>query len=140
MSNKLNKIEMRRLDESRVYHSFVLDRFEQMKALKLIPARPRPDDESQVILLLNDVGTPVAFAIHYRVNGKRLWLDILWVEPAWRRLGAGLRLLEHLEQICRRENQRAVMLGHSQDNEPMAALAAKAGWPVDHIVRSKEMR
>jgi GNAT superfamily N-acetyltransferase len=125
------------LDQDRQVRSLVRDLFRQALAEGLFPQRPPPHDDSRAVLALAGNGRVAGLAVYYEVNDKRLWLDFLWVQPHWRRRGVGLQLMQAVEHAARHRKLEGVILGHAETNAPMIALAERAGWAVDHIVRGK---
>ena len=135
----LHMRHVRHLDEDRGVAGMVLDRFRAAQRAGNIPRRPAPRDDDSVVVA-RDGETFAGFATYYPVNDKRLWLDVLWIEPNHRRRGVAVRLLHEVELAAQRRHLRGLLLGHDQNNAAMTALMQHAGWPVDHIVRSKEVR
>jgi GNAT superfamily N-acetyltransferase len=120
--------------------TFIRDRTRQAQLDGNVDAdRPPPGDDSQAAIAVAESGHWAGFATFYEVNDNRLWLDVLWVEKAWRRAGIAQRLLEAVRQAARERKLRSVLLGRFAGNTPMAALLERAGWPVDHVVHSRKV-
>lgn len=135
----LHMRHVRCLDDDRGVKAFVLDRFRVAQLATAIPPRPAPSGDDSVVVALN-VGNFAGFATYCPSTGKQLWLDVLWVEPDYRRRGIAMQLLHEVELTARRRHFRGVALGHETGNAAMIALMERTGWPVDHIVRRKELR
>lgn len=116
--------------------TFVHDRLGQAQAAGLIPQRKPPADDSGVAIAVAPSDHWAGFATFYETTDGRLWLDVLWVEPDWRRRGVGRQLLEAVRHAARSCDLAGVALGHAEHNAPMLALMRRAGWTVDHVVRS----
>ena len=135
----LHMRHIRRLRDDRAVRTLVLDRFRAAQSDGVIPPRPAPEDDDPLVTAL--AGETIAgFAVYQLCTHKRVWLDVLWVEPAFRRRGVGTQLLHEVELATRRLRYRTVCLGHEQDNAAMVSLMERTGWQVDHIVRARELR
>ena len=117
----------------------VVDRHHQALREGRYPDRPAPDGDSQIIYCRDPAGEVVAFTTYYETDGGSLWLDVLWIEEAWRRKGVATVLLNIVMADAIAGGLKSVMLGHLPDNEAMAVLMTKAGWPVDHVVRIRKV-
>lgn len=77
---------------------------------------------------------PGGFATFYDVDHGRVWLDVLYVHPDFRRLGIATGLLALLETSCAAAGWRHILFGTSADNAPMRALIEKKrGLAVDSV-------
>jgi len=116
--------------------TYIHDRTQQAMLEGQLRERKPPDDDSGVAIAVAPSGHWAGFATFYETTDGRLWLDLLWVEPAWRRRGVGRQLLEAVRQAARARNLAGVAQGHAEHNAPMLALMRREGWAVDHVVRS----
>lgn len=132
----LSIVYLQQLRESPQLRTFVHDRLRQARLADAIADRQPPGDDCGVAIAVARSGHWAGFATFYETTDGRLWLDVLWVEPAWRRRGAGRLLLEAVRQAARSAGLAGVACGHAEHNAPMVALMQRAGWAVDHIVRS----
>lgn len=72
---------------------------------------------------------PVGMAVHYQPEGwTSLWLDLLYVEPDFRRLGVGRKLVTAVMQRADMLGLPKVELGAMLDNQPMQSLAFSFGF------------
>lgn len=132
----LSIVYLRQMRESPQLRTFVHDRLRQAQRADAIPDRQPPGDDCGVAIAVAGSGHWAGFATFYETTDGRLWLDVLWVEPAWRRRGAGRLLLEAVRQAARSSGLAGVACSHAEHNAPMVALMQRTGWAVDHIVRS----
>lgn len=132
--------EVDRLDYSPAYRKFVHACLRRAQEAQDIPRRAPPDGDSQAVFALTGPENRIGgFATFYEVNERRLWLDILWVEPEYRRLGVGSWLLRRVAETAKAQRLKAVALGHVENNTAMVALMKHDEWPIAHIVRQKEI-
>lgn len=125
------------LKDSPTARTFVHDRTRQAQRAGVLPAdRSVPADDSGVAVAVAPSGHWAGFATFYETTDGRLWLDVLWVEDAWRRRGVGLQLLEAVRTAARNGGLKGVACGHLEGNGRMVGLMQRAGWAVDHVVRS----
>jgi len=129
-------VTLHRIDADPRARTFIHDRTRQAQLAGAIPDRAMPEDDSMATIAVTPSNHWAGFATWYETNTKQLWLDVLWVDPAWRRRGVAMRLLEAVRQASRQAKLRGVATGHFEGNAPMVALMQRAGWPVDHIVRA----
>ena len=126
-----------RLSDDPRARTFVHHGMRQAQLAGLIPIdRKPPGDDCGVAIAVVPSGHWPGFATFYETTEGRLWLDVLWVERAWRRRGVGRQLLEAVRQAARLAELAGVACGHAEHNATMIALMQRAGWAVDHIVRS----
>lgn len=62
------------------------------------------------------------------LNGGEAWLARLWVDPAARGAGLGLRLIEAVADWARENGARSLELSVTANNAAAAALYARAGF------------
>jgi GNAT superfamily N-acetyltransferase len=105
-----------------------------------VPTRPMPTDDSGIAWIKTAAGDLAGFATYYETTANSLWLDLLWIEDAWRRRGMATALLNMVTAMAIAKRLDSVELGHVTYNAPMVALMKKHGWAVDHIVRAKRLR
>lgn len=123
---------------NRATRAMILERIALGVAAGVFDARPKgPDPDSILVLLLQPTGALLGFATFYEVTGKRLWLDLLWVEERHRRHGHATRLLGLVEGLAKDKHLEAIVLGRMNDNQAMAL--AKAGWTIDHVVHRRRV-
>lgn len=133
----LSVVYLDRLGDHPQARTFVHDRTHQAQLIGVIPAdRKPPADDSSIAIAVAPSGHWAGFATFYETSDGRLWLDVLWVEAAWRRRGVGRQLIEAVRTAARSAQLAGVALGHAELNAPMIALMQRAGWKVDHVVRS----
>jgi GNAT superfamily N-acetyltransferase len=73
----------------------------------------------------------VAFSFSLEFDGRIAFLDELFIEASGRDKGLGVRVLEKVEDICRRRGIKALRLESEVHNERATALYARLGF-VDH--------
>ncbi len=82
----------------------------------------------------------VAWAVFYQPESyDKMWLDAIYVEPQFTRLGLGITLLVHVMRETRVRGLAGVSLGTGCDNAAMQALARKAGFTSDHLVMTARL-
>lgn len=65
-------------------------------------------------------------SVFYEAEPNVVWLDILFVEPEFRRRNVGWHLLEETRAFAVRQRFKEITLGTLSSNMPMRALMAKA--------------
>lgn len=82
----------------------------------------------------------VAWAVFYQPEDYgKIWLDVIFVEPKFRRLGLGMSLLMKVMIAARERGLAGVSLGTGCDNSAMQALARQAGFASDHLVMTARL-
>ncbi|WP_246018252.1 GNAT family N-acetyltransferase [Pelagibacterium montanilacus] len=98
--------------------------------------RPEPTGDEQAMLAQTSAGVPVGFVTYFYLDEGKVWIDLVFVEREHRRLGLGSAMLE---AVLARSSGRKLMLGTYPGNAAMRALAARAGFGVDHLVYQCEV-
>jgi ribosomal protein S18 acetylase RimI-like enzyme len=97
-------------------------------------ARPLEDwaswagDESRVIVVAIDGERWVGMVACRLLDEAGTWLTALWVDPAARGAGLGLRLIDAVAGWARERGRTAVELSVTTNNDAAAALYARAGF------------
>jgi GNAT superfamily N-acetyltransferase len=69
---------------------------------------------------------PLGFATFYDAGLGRVWLDILYVRPGFRRAGLGRALLAEVERHAAAADFKHLLFGTAFDNSAMRALVESA--------------
>lgn len=78
-------------------------------------------------------GEVVGFTVAYKSRGKA-YIDYLAVDPRYRGLGIGSKLLRHLEELLANENVREVSLSVKSSNIPALQFYIRNGYAVKGVV------
>jgi GNAT superfamily N-acetyltransferase len=90
--------------------------------------RSAPDGREPVVVIDNDTRSlPAGFATYLLPYPRRafVWIDLIWVEPTFRRQGIASALLR---AIGDKHGPCHLQFGTLADNAPMNALAQRLGW------------
>jgi GNAT superfamily N-acetyltransferase len=88
--------------------------------------RNSPTEEEMVVLAVDDTGL-IGFATFYHTDViERVWLDLLWVAPEYRRKSVGTRLLAAVVAYGERHGL-AVEFGTLAGNTALQGLAESFG-------------
>lgn len=119
----------------------VVDRFRQGVALGVFEdSADGPDGDAELLVAVDRAtGGRAGFATFCEINGGRLWIQLLWVEPERRREGIAQELLDRAIDVARARGFSAVLLGRMENNAPMLAVLESAGWKVEHVVHGIEV-
>lgn len=94
-------------------------------------------DESAVFAI-DAAGGMVGGAVFFQPDGHpNLWLDILYVAPAWRRRGIGRYLVAEVLDQARIMDLRGVEFGTLTTNAAMQALGAMCGFEQSAVYMSR---
>jgi ribosomal protein S18 acetylase RimI-like enzyme len=85
-------------------------------------------DESRVIVVAIDGERWVGMVACRLLDEASTWLTALWVDPAVRGAGLGLRLIDAVAGWARERGRTAVELSVTTNNEAAAVLYARAGF------------
>jgi ribosomal protein S18 acetylase RimI-like enzyme len=85
-------------------------------------------DESSVIVVAIDGDRWVGMVACRRLEPSSTWLTALWVDPAVRGAGLGLRLIEAAAEWSREQGAATVELSVTTNNQAAAALYSRAGF------------
>jgi ribosomal protein S18 acetylase RimI-like enzyme len=85
-------------------------------------------DESRVIVVAIDGERWVGMVACRRLEPDSSWLSALWVDPAARGTGLGLRLIEAAAAWAQEQGAAAVELSVTTNNRAAAAVYARAGF------------
>jgi GNAT superfamily N-acetyltransferase len=106
--------------------------FAAMEAEGALPTREPISGGEDCIFAMAVTGQawrPVGMATHYQPEGwDALWLDLLYVEPAYRRRGVARRLIAEVVSRADLLGLPRVEFGTMIDNGPMQALAVASGF------------
>lgn len=83
----------------------------------------RPDEESLPVGVLV---ANVLFSV--KLAGRSLWIENLYVDPAWRRHGLGRSLVEHMLDWAETHGIQGIDLEAYQGNTPAAVLYRSLGF------------
>lgn len=97
--------------------------------------RARPTGGEHVIVV-RDGEELIGFATFYPIDhaGSVMWLDLVWVEPKWRRAGVGRALCVAVRERTLESKLGAVSFGTGIDNEAMAGVGRKLGFEPRSVV------
>lgn len=85
-------------------------------------------DESRVIVVATDGGRWVGMVACRLLGDTSTWLTALWVDPAVRGAGLGLRLIDAVAVWAQERGRAAVELSVTTNNQAAATLYARAGF------------
>jgi GNAT superfamily N-acetyltransferase len=106
--------------------------FGQMQAEGVLPERePLSGGEDAVFAMAVDGRTwrPIGMAVHYQPEGwDALWLDLLYVEPGFRKRGIARRLIDEVAARADILDLPRIELGTTWENRPMQNLAIATGF------------
>jgi len=134
------KLEFKHIDrlgsDPRVF-AYVLIAFAEQRDYGNFPADRRVPNGDEQVWVVYDDQMPVAFATHYQPStDPMMWLDLLFVDPDYRRQGIGGELLALVGSQARQDNCTRVEWGTGVGNERMQGLTTKAdGQMVGHYYR-----
>ncbi len=77
------------------------------------------------------IGMALYYLVYYTWVGKSLYLDDLYVQPAFRGQGIGSKLLNKLFEVAQQENCQRVRWQVLDWNEPELAFYKKSGATID---------
>jgi GNAT superfamily N-acetyltransferase len=83
--------------------------------------RPGPGEPAVGLVLAN-----ITFSVKFA--GKALWIENLYVDHEWRKLGLGRRLVAHLLDWAEINGIRGIDLEAYQDNAPASVLYRSLGF------------
>ena len=86
------------------------------------------DDESRVIVVAIDGERWVGMVACRLLDDTSTWLTALWVDPADRGAGLGLRLIDAVAEWAKERGRAAVELSVTTNNQAAAVLYARAGF------------
>lgn len=98
-----------------------------------IPKLRDPPSGEEDCIYIGPMERPEGFATFYHAGHGRLWLDVLYVWPPFRRRGHGRRLLESVKRIAATD-RFDVLLGTGIGNNAMRSLAVSAGFKAESII------
>ncbi|MDR6702960.1 GNAT family N-acetyltransferase [Agrobacterium tumefaciens] len=103
---------------------------ERGQAEGAIPANRRPLSGHEMALIARrstqDGYLNLGISVFYEPEPGTLWLDILFVEPEFRRQNVGWQLLEETRLFAVSQQFREIALGTLATNAPMRAFMARA--------------
>jgi ribosomal protein S18 acetylase RimI-like enzyme len=102
--------------------------FEEARARPLADWASWAADESRVIVVAIDGERWVGMVACRLLEPRSSWLTALWVEPAARGAGLGLRLIDAVADWAREQGAAAVELSVTTNNDAAATLYARAGF------------
>jgi ribosomal protein S18 acetylase RimI-like enzyme len=79
-------------------------------------------------LLINDA--LCGFAAHSQTLGGEWLLHKLYIHPEWQRRGLGRRLLEHVSEVAKTHQARAIVLGVNKRNDQAIAAYRQYGFVI----------
>jgi GNAT superfamily N-acetyltransferase len=125
-----------------VLHDWMIERFFEGRDLGLFDRVMEPPDGSEECIVITEAGAPptlAAFLTHYRPLERRdfVWVQLLWVDPSYRRRGLATRMLKDLSDLLPAGAE--IGFGSMTGNAPMRALAAKLGF-AEHSLNFRTRR
>ncbi|NTF32327.1 GNAT family N-acetyltransferase [Rhizobium skierniewicense] len=103
---------------------------ENAKAEGIIPANRKSltGDETAILarFATQDGFINQGISVFYEADAGLVWLDLLYVEPEYRRQNIGWHLIEETRAFAVQQRFREIALGTMASNAPMRALMAKA--------------
>jgi ribosomal protein S18 acetylase RimI-like enzyme len=102
--------------------------FEEARARPLADWASWAADESRVIVVAIDGERWVGMVACRLLEPRSSWLTALWVEPAARGAGLGLRLIDAVADWAREQGAAALELSVTTNNDAAATLYARAGF------------
>lgn len=134
------KLEFKHIDrlgsDPRIF-AYVLIAFAEQRDHGNFPADRRVPNGDEQAWVVFDGEMPVGFATHYQPStDPMMWLDLLFVDPDWRKQGVGAELMALVESMARQNGCVRVEWGTGYGNDRMKALTAKVGGEmVGHYYR-----
>lgn len=96
------------------------------------PERPEPTGVERAVFACVGAVAPayaIGMAVYYQPEGMEcLFLDLLYVQPRFRRAGVALELIDRCVKAAVRDKRPCVELGVMMHNAPMLALTEKCGF------------
>lgn len=94
----------------------------------------QPPTGEEAVVWCGPADAPLGFATFFPVSEARLWLDVLYVAPDWRRQGIGRALISAVAKVGReRLGCHRIEFGTLLRNVAMQALAADAGFSLEGL-------
>jgi GNAT superfamily N-acetyltransferase len=101
--------------------------------------RDGPTGGECCVLAVTQWQTPIGFATFYETGHGKAWLDLVWVEGAYRGKGLGKKLLAAARREAAAMGLTRLEFGTQLDNAAMRGLAASVGYGERYTIMSLEV-
>jgi GNAT superfamily N-acetyltransferase len=101
--------------------------------------RDGPTGGECCVLAVTQWQTPIGFATFYETGHGKAWLDLVWVEGAYRGKGLGKKLLTAARREAAAMGLTRLEFGTQLDNAAMRGLAASVGYGERYTIMSLDV-
>ncbi len=129
----------RAVDVPQVFDA-ILDSLAAAQAAGDMPARHAPPPrESSIVFWIGTKRGLTAYASVFEPFDGVIWLDVLWVAPAYRGRGLGKAMVATVAAIARDNGMKKMEFGTQPENAGMRGLGALLGFSDKAVVMGRQL-